>query len=159
MKHSILIFLLFLISISAYSQKERKYIRSGNKSYEKKDYGNAEVDYQKATAVDTNSFTANFNLADAYYKQKKYDEAEKKLLNMTNSPDGKENLSDIYYNLGNIQFKQAEKMLQQQKMSDAMKKLSQSIDNYKNTLRINPNDKEAKYNLSYASEVLKQLKI
>ncbi len=156
---SILLTVIFLVSVSfSFSQKERKYIRSGNKNYENNDYNNAEVDYQKAKSIDTSSFAANFNLADTYYKQKKYDESEKQLLEMSKSQTEKENLADVYYNLGNTQLKQAEKLLSQRKAQDAMKKISQSIGNYKNSLRINPTDKNAKYNLSYASEVLKQLK-
>ena len=158
MKNTLLILFALIISASLFAQKERKYIRSGNKSYEKKDYGNAEVDYQKAISADTSSLAANFNLADAYYKEKKYDDAEKQLQKLTNMQDKNANLADVYYNIGNTQLKQAENLLRQRKTGDAMKKISQSIENYKNTLRINPDDKDAKYNLSYASEVLKQLK-
>lgn len=158
MKRTFLLLFLLIITVPLFSQKERKYIRNGNENYYKNDYGNSEVDYQKAIAIDTTSSVANFNLADAYYKQKKYGDAEKQLQKLTNIQDNKEDLADVYYNLGNTQFKQAENLLQQKKVSDAIKKISQSIDNYKNTLLINPNDKDAKYNLSYASEVLKQLK-
>ncbi len=158
MKFSIVLILLTVINIPSFSQKERKYIRSGNKSYENKDYGNAEVAYQKAMTIDSSSFAANFNIADAYYKQNKYKNAEKKLKKLTNIQFDKEKLSEIYYNLGNTQFKQAEKLLKEQKTSDAIKKFTQSIDSYKNALRNNPSAKDAKYNLSYTSEVLKQLK-
>ncbi len=155
----ILLITIFLLAISiSFSQKERKYIRSGNRNYHKKDYGNSEVDYQKAASIDTASFAANFNLADAYYEQKKYDDAEKKLVKLSKSRTNKENLADIYYNLANTQLRQAEKMLSQHKAQDAMNKITQSINNYENTLKINPSDNEAKYNLSYASEILKKLK-
>ncbi len=158
MKRVVLIFLILTVAFPLFSQKERKYIRSGNKNYQNKDYNNSEVDYQKALAIDTNSFAANFNLADACYKQKKYDEAEKQFSGMTNRHIDKEKLSDVYYNLGNSQLKQAENLLSQQKAQDAMKKISQSIDSYKQALINNPSDKDVKYNLSYASEVLKNLK-
>lgn len=158
MKRVILIFLILTVAFPLFSQKERKYIRSGNKNYQSKDFNNSEVDYQKALAIDTTSFAANYNLADAFYKQKKYDEAEKKFSEMTNRQSGKEKLSDVYYNLGNSQLKQAENLLGQQKAQDAMKKISQSIDSYKKALINDPSDKDAKYNLSYASEVLKKLK-
>jgi len=158
MKQTVLILFSLFITVSLFSQKERKYIRSGNKSYEKEDYGNAEVEYQKAITVDSVSFAANFNLADAYYKQKKYTEAEKQFQVLTKQQANKDKIAGVYYNLGNTQFKQAEKLLQQQKISDAMKKINQSIDSYENALRNNPFDKDAKYNLSYASEVLRQLK-
>lgn len=158
MKRAFLILFLLMAAIPLFSQKERKYIRNGNKNYYKKDYGNAEVEYQKAIAIDTSSSAANYNLAEAYYKQKKYDDAEKQFQKLTNFQTDKENQAAVFYNLGNTQIKQAENLLQQRKTEDAIKMIKQSIDSYKNTLRINPEDKDAKYNLSYASEVLKQLK-
>ncbi len=158
MKRIVFILFLTLAAVNLYSQKERVYIRNGNKNYLKNDYGNSEVEYQKALTVDSASYAANFNLADAYFKEKKYDEAEKQFQELTKRQNGKEKTADLYYNLGNTQLKQAENLLQQQKTSDAMKKINESIDSYKNALRNNPSDKDAKYNLSYASEVLKQLK-
>ena len=100
MKQLIITVFLFFISLSLYSQKERKYIREGNKDYAKSAYNNSEIEYQKALSVDSASFAANFNLADAYYKQNKpvnaslkYDiysfplqKKEEERLNLTASP-------------------------------------------------------------------------
>ena len=47
-----------------------------------------------------------------------------------------------YYNLGNSLLK--------------ANKFPESIDAYKSSLKLNPNNKEAKYNLSYAQDLLKQ---
>lgn len=41
----------------------------------KQDFEKAEVEYRKAADKKANSFEAAFNMADALYKQKKYDEA------------------------------------------------------------------------------------
>ncbi len=157
MKHIKFILVFLTVSVSSFSQKERAYIRNGNKSYDKGEYNNSEIEYRKALSIDSTSFAGIFNLADALYKQKKYADAEKEFSKLTKSLNA-EKKSDVFYNLGNAQFKQAEKLLQNGKNQDAIKKISQSIESYKNALRLNPYDKEAKYNLSYASEVLKKLK-
>ena len=57
------------------AQQERKFIREGNELFEKQNFEKAEVEYRKAADKKMDSFEAAFNMADALYKQKKYDEA------------------------------------------------------------------------------------
>ncbi len=71
MKTLISIILIFTI-FPTFAQKENRHIREGNKNYFANNYGNSEVCYQKALEINPNSYEANFNLADAFYKQKKY---------------------------------------------------------------------------------------
>jgi len=71
MRRIIIIFLILTVASPLFSQKERKYIRSGNKNYQSKDYNNSEVDYQKAIAIDTTSFAANYNLGRCLLQTKK----------------------------------------------------------------------------------------
>lgn len=156
MKQLIIIMLIFANLIS-FSQQERKYIRSGNKSYLRKEYSNAELEYQKAIAEDTSSFAANYNLANSYYKQKKYDLAENKYKLLAENQEDKLSKSKVFHNLGNSQMKEGEKLLKEGKAQDAMKKMQESINSYKSALRNNPSDNETKFNLSIAKEVLKQM--
>ena len=79
------IFLLGTIG-QALAQQERKYIREGNDLFDKQDFEKAEVEYRKAADKKADSFEAAFNMADALYKQKKYD--EKHLLFLRQSRDG-----------------------------------------------------------------------
>ncbi len=157
MKRFLLISLLIISSIFSYSQQERKYIREGNKNYAEKAYNNSETEYGKAILSDSSSFPANFNLANAYYKQKKYAPSEKQFLSAVDMTSDKDNLSNTYYNLGNSQLKYSEQILDEGNPQDALNKISQSIESYKNALRNNPNNKEAKYNLSFAKELQKQI--
>jgi len=156
MKQLIITILIFT-NLITFSQEERKYIRSGNKSYLKKDYNNAEVEYQKAIVADTTSFTANYNLANSYYKQEKYDLAETKYKFLAENSDSKNKRAKVFHNLGNSQMKEGEKLLKESKAQEAMKKMQESINSYKSALRNNPSDNETKFNLSLAKEVLKQM--
>lgn len=149
--------ILIFTSIVTFSQQERKYIRSGNKSYIKKDYNNAEVEYQKAIAEDSTSFAANYNLANSYYKQNKYDLAENKYKQLSEGSENKKQKAKVFHNLGNSQMKEGEKLLKEGKAQDAMKKMQESINSYKSALRNNPSDNETKFNLSIAKEALKQM--
>jgi tetratricopeptide (TPR) repeat protein len=137
-----LIFVASLVVINSYGQKERKYIRQGNNKYEKENYTEAEISYRKAMDKKPASAEAAFNIGDALYKQGKYEEAGKQFQSMTQLATDKNTLSKAFYNLGNSYFK--------------TNKLQESADAYKNALRANPSDADAKYNLSLVQKLLKQ---
>ncbi len=137
--------LLSATTLSAQLFPERRHIRQGNKAYETLDYATAENDYRTAQIKSPSSVEATFNLADALYKQGRFEEAENTLAplaegiskNPTVSP---EMAAKIYHNLGNAQFQQ--------------QKLSEAFESYKEAQRINPDDLETKYNLAYVKELL-----
>jgi Ca-activated chloride channel family protein len=76
------------------------------------------------------------------YQQKKFDESRKVMENTAKVSTDKNNKAAANYNIGNT-------YMSQQKWEDA-------INAYKKTLRSNPQDVDAKYNLSYAEEMLKK---
>ncbi|HUW07251.1 MAG TPA: tetratricopeptide repeat protein [Williamwhitmania sp.] len=145
MKTILTILILFISVISSFAQTGRKEIRMGNKLYDKASFLDSEVKYRKALERNPSSFDAQFNLGDALYKQGKFDEAAKifnKISTDNKSADQKKQLASSFYNLGNSLFKS--------------KKLKESIEAYENSLRLNPHDMDAKYNLAYAKELLKK---
>ena len=66
---------LFLIPQASNAQKERKLIRDSYKMYNDSNYVGAQEASVKAMAEAPNSYEANFNYADALFKQQKVDEA------------------------------------------------------------------------------------
>ena len=133
---------LTVIALNAYSQAERKYIREGNGEYKDGNYQQAEVEYRKALEKDPQSYPADFNLGNALYKQKQYDAAASKYSALAGNEHNKQKLSRYYYNLGNSLFQK--------------QKYSESIEAYKNALRNNPTDMDAKHNLQLALQMLNQ---
>ena len=131
-------------SLSAQLFPERKHIRSGNKAYEALDYAAAEQDYRQAQIDTPTSPEAAFNLADALYKQERYEEAENTLKALSEKPETltAEQAAKVYHNLGNAQFQQ--------------QKLSEALESFKQAQRINPDDLETKYNLAYTKKLLEQ---
>ncbi len=154
---TIISIILIISTIQTFAQKENKYIREGNKDYYAENYGNSEVSYQKALELNPNSYEANFNLADAFFKQKKYDDAIKQYSALLKEQKDKTKLAQLNFNIGNAHFKKAEDFLSKQKMQEAIKELDNSINAYKKSLINNPKDKEAKYNLTFAKYLKKQL--
>ena len=106
------------------AQQERKFIREGNDFFHKQDFEKAEVEYRKAIDKKSESFEATFNMADALYKQKKYEEALKKFSELAENETNKERLGQIYHNIGNTLL--------------SLEKTEESIEAYKESLRNRP---------------------
>lgn len=146
-KFKVIVFFIYsLILVNpTYSQNPAKHIRKGNKLYDKKQYHESEISYRRA--MENNNKWLNhalFNTGNALYKQQKYDEAIKfyeqllaKKENLTSNQQ-----AQIYHNLGNV-------YVMQQKYSEAAK-------SYKNSLRLNPNDEDTRYNLAWVLQKLQQ---
>lgn len=143
-KGDLLILLVLLITISAtsYSQADRKLIREGNREYGKEKYSESEISYRKAIDKNRESADAVFNTGDALYRQKKYEDAGKQFMQNHDMNDGKKKKSASLYNLGNSLL--------------MANKVHESIDAYKGSLKLDPDNKETKYNLAYAQDLLKQ---
>lgn len=141
------LFLMLSIAIlshlSVYGQSEKKAVRKGNKEYHKGHYLDSEISYRSGLEENKESFKANFNLGDALYKQDKLDEAGSIFQSLTESKTTDINRANAFYNLGNTYFKNQQ--------------LEESIQAYKEALRLNPNDYEAKYNLAQALRLMEQL--
>jgi Ca-activated chloride channel homolog len=139
---AILLCILMAISGALNGQTDKKFIRQGNKEYEKSKYAESEISYRKAIDKNKQSPDAVFNTGDALYKQNKFEEAGKQFVENTNENDDRIKKSAGLYNLGNSLLK--------------ANKLPECIDAYKNSLKLRPDNAEAKYNLSYAQDLLKQ---
>ena len=136
----LLVFLIYSATIDA--QSDKKYVRQGNKLYEKNSFAESEVSYRKAIDNNKQSPDAVFNIGDALYKQKKFEDAGKQFIENTNMNEDKKKKSNSLYNLGNSLL--------------MANKVQESIDAYKGSLKMNPNNNETKYNLAYAQDLLKQ---
>jgi Ca-activated chloride channel family protein len=136
----ICIFMFFSVILNA--QSDKKFIRQGNREYDKNSFADAEVSYRKAIDKNKQSPNAVFNIGDALYKQNKYEDAGKQFIENINLNEDKNKKSEGLYNLGNSLLK--------------ANKVQESIEAYKGSLKLKPDNKEAKYNLAYAQDLLKQ---
>lgn len=130
-----------LLAGAVFAQAERA-IRSGNEHYRKQEYKKAIEEYSKVPANDPGNNTATFNTANALYKQDQKVEAVQLFNALGREAEAKDLKAKSFYNKGVI--------LSQQK------NLEESIEAYKNTLRIDPGDKEARENLQKALLELKK---
>lgn len=139
-----IIFLICLLffSLSLSAQKERKFVREGVKSFYTNDYPNSEVSFRKALEIDSSSVPANYNMAASLYKQEKYDEARNILQKIAESTENTSLQADAFHNIGNSFLKED--------------KFQESIDAYKKSLLIQPDNMDTKYNLAYALQKMQQ---
>ena len=148
----ILILFLLVWAAASQAQNERKFVRQGNKYFEAalKDtsrldtvqFNKAEIEYLKALEKKPDDTKWNFNLADALYKQKKFDQSAEKFQEIADKTSDKIEKGRTLHNLGNSFL-----------MNN---KLDESIAAYKDALRNNPKDLETKYNLLYAMNMKKK---
>ena len=142
MKLRILLFVLCLLSfIPSYSQSERSLVRRGNRDIEKERYHDAEIKYRKALEENRLMEEAGFNLGNSLYLQDKYQEADSQYFDIA-SREKHDSLKEAsYYNLGNSFYKSEQ--------------YDGAVQAYKQALRINPDDEDARYNLAMAQKKLK----
>lgn len=141
MKKVLFLQILFF-SLMAQAQDAISYISKGNQYYKQTQFDLAEAEYRKALQTDPANATAQYNLANALQKQKKYDEAVQVLEKLYSSGANNNLRSAAAYNQGVAHTKQ--------------KALEASIESYKKALRLNPDDKEARENLQKALSELKK---
>ena len=140
---TIIILLSSALAVSA--QNDEKAIRKGNRQYKKANYAEAISKYKEVIELSPNNTKACFNLGDAYYGLQQYDSAYaafEKVVEM--SPDAKLK-SDAVFNMGNC-------LLAQNKYYDA-------FNIYKVSLKLNPENENALYNLEYCRAHLVKSKI
>lgn len=141
-----LILVLFLAStLTVSAQSDEKTIRRGNRNYRSGNYEQAIARYREALEIRPNNAKAQFNLGDAYYAKQSYDTAYtefQKVVEM--SPDAKLK-SDAVYNMGNC-------LLAQDRFYDA-------FNLYKVSLKLNPDNANALYNLEYCRAHLVKSKV
>ncbi|MED9962047.1 MAG: hypothetical protein U0J38_02710 [Bacteroidales bacterium] len=155
-KNIMLIFCLFVFFSSC--DKEKNKLRDGNDFYQEKDYAKAEEQYRKSLVADSNYLKAQYNLANASYKQQNQEKLQTALKYYegylkANSFDDTLNNANAIYNRGNVNFQ----MFNTDTTSEAGSNtqfLQKAFEDYKQTLRLNPNDSAAKYNLALTQFLL-----
>lgn len=137
------IFLFLLTSAGAQAQQmpERSLVRKGTRQYNKGNYEQAISRYEQALQAVAGQFEATYDLGNALYKAERFDRAEQTMQQAAaDSLRTDTERAEAFYNLGNAQFKQ--------------QKYKEALESYKQSLRLNPSDMEAKYNYAYTKRLI-----
>lgn len=138
-RHALVCAWVLLLAAHATHAQVTRYIANGNDLYNQGKYKEAAANYAKALEKNPNYTPGLFNLSNSLYGQKKYDSSRKVMETTAKVATDKKGKAAANYNIGNTYM--------------AEKKWDEAIKAYKQTLRNNPLDGDAKYNLSYASKM------
>lgn len=145
----------FIVVLSAASAQTasaqkvvRQNIREGNSQYENNDFLNAEISYRKALETAPQDSLAMFNLGNALFRQQDNEKAQEAMQQYLTTAqncektDRRDLASKAYYNAGDICM--------------AAQQYDKAVQLFKRSLRNNPADDEARYNLYLAQKLLQQ---
>ena len=131
--------------------------RKTNRLYERGNYEEALRLYEDALLLDPSDPALKMNKGSALYRLQDYD-AALEAYSGTLSQEDKNTLADAHYNLGNIFFRQGQK-LQETGDPAAQQMYQQALENYIRTLKIRPEDKESKWNLQLAHQKIEEVEM
>ncbi len=127
----------------AQKMPERGWTRVGNIAHLLKSFPHSVAAYEKALEQNPDLFEAQYNLASAMIETQRYDAAEKILSTLAlDTLRTEKERRDILYNLGNAQF--------------AQQKYDKALESYRDVMRMNPDDEDAKYNYAYTKLMQQQ---
>ena len=149
----IFVIICVLISTLSFSQDKVELLNKGNEYFQEGDFEKAEEYYKESLEVDNQYYKANLNTGHSLFRQafsliqkqdttglKKCSDAELFYKNSVELTENKNDKSESLYNLGNAQI--------------LSQNLEESIESYKQSLRLIPGNMNAKHNLALAQYLL-----
>lgn len=138
--------LLCMVSFSyaAKADDDMDLLREGNEKYKEGDYVKADSLYRESLRTNSQSSQTNYNLGDALFRNKKYSEARDYYKASIKVDNSKSENAAAWHNIGNSY------------MQEETPNTAEAIKAYKESLKLNPNDDETRYNLIYAQKLQKQ---
>jgi Ca-activated chloride channel homolog len=129
--------------------------KNANKLYDNKKYDDALKAYDNLILEYPAEQKLQMNKGSALYRLGEYDKSEE-TYNQAKEIKDKKTLSALYYNLGNAQFMEGEKLSAQDNRK-AMEKYKAALENYIKSLDAQPSDRDAKWNVQLAQKKIKQM--
>ncbi len=141
--------LVIIASSASYAQRQvRQATREGNSLFHKEDFLNAEIQYRKALEIAPNDSLAGYNLGNALIRQQQDEKAKESLQQFINAATAAQKggnrqlAAKSFFNAGDVCM--------------AAQQYQEAVQMFKRSLRNNPLDDEARYNLLLAQKLLKQ---
>jgi len=144
MRHRTIVTLVLLATLvaGARAQSVRSLISDGNSAYREQRYGEAEARYREALEEERALVPGHFNLGNALEQQGKHDEALREFEIAEAATPETETKAFARYNRGNALFNAGQ--------------YREAADAFIDALRLNPDDRDAKFNLSLALKKLQE---
>jgi len=157
MRYLIIVLCWCFGSLTVFGQEDLKLIRKGNSEYLDKAFEEAELNYRKAIDKNLDREETVYNLGNALYQQERYKDAVMRYEKSIKDFENDEERALAYHNLGNSLLSETLKKIDSQQPV-AADSLNASINAFKDALKLNPGDADARYNLTYAQFIKSKLK-
>ena len=139
---SAILVLMLVSTIPTHAQSDRSNIREGNRLFRSGKHADSEVSYRKAMEKNPRNPQAAYNLGNALFAQKKDSAAVVAYQSGVQLETSAIRKAMGYHNMGVV--------------CQSHKMFSEAIEAYKNALRLNPKDDEARYNLELCKKQQKK---
>ena len=154
-KYNTILILKLLVFGSFYSQsiESRLILKEGNNFYKKGDFKNSSNSYINSIAEDQNNLDAIYNNGNSYMMSGDFKGARENFNNYITKSKSNTDKAKAHYNIGNSYLTQYAKETKEGGQPSS-EYLESAVNEYKKSLRHNPKDSDARYNLSYALKMM-----
>lgn len=156
--------LLVAAAAGAQAQSYRSTVNDGNDLYRQKQFDLSKERYRRAATLDTGRIESPFNLGNAEFRTDNFTEALSLYKKAGEKARGTGDASKLFYNAGTTFLAAADKGVPAipdpsagQGDEARMKDYRNAISMFKEALKLDPKDEQARYNLAYAMRKLREL--
>ncbi|MFM8409625.1 MAG: VWA domain-containing protein, partial [Alphaproteobacteria bacterium] len=147
---------LLLALVPALAGEARASARSALSRFESGDYAGAMEEYQALAKRDAEDARLDFNVGASAYKAGKFEAAASAFARALRSPDQAQQAM-AFYNLGNADFRLGQETLERDREA-TRKSWQQALDAYDGSLRIRPDDADARHNREVVAAALEKMR-
>ena len=145
---------LLLLPLSGHADSPYKAVEKGNEFFEAGEYDAAGQQYMSASVDFPEAAEIFYNQGNVLYKQRKFLQALAHYTSALQTVGGIFE-SRVKYNLGNVEYRRA--LIAMSTAQDAMLLLRSAITYYRDSLAIDPEQPNARYNLELAHRLMHEL--
>ena len=150
----ILFFIVASLQFPGQTIESKLKLNEGNQAYKNGDFNKSSSNYEKSLSEDKKNLAAFYNSGNASYMSGDFESARESFNSFISKTNNIDDKSKAHYNIGNSFLTEYAKEAKEKGQAPSSDILKNAIKEYQQSLRFNPNDKDARYNLSYAMKLL-----
>ena len=150
----ILFFIVASLQFHGQTIESKLKLNEGNQAYKNGDFNKSSSNYEKSLSEDKKNLAAFYNSGNAFYMSGDFESARESFNSFISKTNNIDDKSKAHYNIGNSFLTEYAKEAKEKGQAPSSDILKNAIKEYQQSLRFNPKDKDARYNLSYAMKLL-----
>ena len=150
----ILFFIVASLQFPGQTIESKLKLKEGNQAYKNGDFNKSSSNYEKSLFEDKKNLAAFYNSGNASYMSGDFESARESFNSFISKTNNNDDKSKAHYNIGNSFLTEYAKEAKEKGQAPSSDFLKNAIKEYQQSLRFNPKDKDARYNLSYAMKLL-----